>query len=197
MFSPYSSVRHPPNREVFPQQLSSIDLIYIQSTEYRFLWKWPLIDEALLWLVSVLDVHKTLGITLLHPCGMTLGILTLSDLIINVWHEKAAILISILPMHSNVWHGLMPMITPWQWGLNRMVSQVSGLLTQYCCKNTKQVERHKHTEAWHIWGSFAFGLEGTYRKKSEVMCESGSLGLRDLLTNTVHCFENARLKWNY
>lgn len=175
---------------VSPQQLSTRDLIFIQSAEHRVTWKWPLRDElpfveGLLWSVIVLGVHR-LGVTLFSPhCALSGIILTPSDLLIYVWHGKAAMLTSILPMHSDVWHGLIPMMTSWQRGPNRMMPEVSELLPQSCCKYAKQVQRCRHTEVWCIWDIFALGLKGAYREKSEVIIESVSPGLRGLLTKTL------------
>lgn len=180
----------PSKSAISPQQLSTRDLIFIQSTEYRVMWKWPLTDkppfaEGLLWSVTVLGVHR-LGITLFSPhCVLSGIILTPSDLLIYVWHGKATMLPSILPMHSDVWHELIPMMTSWQRGTNRMMPEVSELLPQSCCKYVKQVQRCRHTEPWHIWDIFALGLKGAYREKSEVIVESVSPGLRRLLTKTL------------
>lgn len=90
MFSPYSSVRCLPNGQLLPSNSPSTrDLIFIQSTEYRVMWKWPLTDEppfaeGLLWSVTVLGVHR-LGITLLSShCALSGLTLTPSDSLIHV-----------------------------------------------------------------------------------------------------------------
>ena len=191
MFSLYSSVRCLPNWQLLPcNSPSTRELIFIQSTEYRVMWKRsltdePLFSEGLLWSVIVLGVHR-LGITLFSPlCALSGLILATSDLLIHVWHGTAALLTSILPMHSDVWHGLIPMMAPWQRGPNRMMPEISELLPQGCYKYAKQVQRCRHTEAWRIWDVFALGSKGAYRGKSEVMFESVSPGLRSLLTKTL------------
>lgn len=119
----------------------------------------------------VFGVHR-LGITLFSPhCVLSGTILTPSDLLIYVWHGKAAMLTTILPMSSDVWHGLIPTVTPWQRGPNRMMPEVSFVNMQNKYKDA-DTQRHDafetslhlgwkvHTERSQMFGSVSPGLRG-------------------------------------